>query len=385
MFKHYCFYQFRTWWPMLLIIGLSVGLIYTYAALNVGLTYREGNENLFHSGLLMFWETMSLALIIPSILAAYIMPMFIFSYRTKLRSVDTYYQAAYQPTTIRRARMLIGLIILAISVTAAFLLGFLTFLLRYISTPEMTQLSYGTGNGGTSTVTVARLPIMVVNFLLVYLLALLIACCQYFINCFLVSLGNYVFDQICLLLWGNTFLALLIAAPALFIHAAMARSGASGIQYFAELYGLGPTGSIALVSLVLCPYLAGNTIDGALVTHAVVATIIFVLFGAGMLIATMRIKDPSGEYADSRNAAHPAIRFIPHCAALAIGFLIACVGRVGVFTAILPLFLYSLFAIAYYALLALWRHSFKPNRIDLIAYLSNIGTVLFLVLIGTIV
>ena len=119
MLKHHIRYMIRRWWPMLLILSLTMGLIYGFLNLvdSVTATAYHGQGYAYTTNATI---APTLCLLIVGLVATFVMSLFVFTYRTRKQSADVFYQAAYAPTTIKRVRMFIGLGILIIALTAAF-------------------------------------------------------------------------------------------------------------------------------------------------------------------------------------------------------------------------------------------------------------------------
>lgn len=376
MLKHHIRYTIKRWWPMILIFGIMMITIYGIYAMAAPTYYtiREMGNGYTNNTKSVTFVMPTLALLIPALLASLVMSLFVFTYRTRKQSVDVFYQAAYGPTTIKRVRVLVGLGILLIAVTAAFVTGFLIYLFRFLGTPEVF-------NGGSWTR--YRINVHFGYFFLGYLLVILTVSAQYFINCFLVNLGNYFLDQLMLLIFGNVVLCFFVSVPAVYILLRVVASGSSiDLDTLCLLvYGIGPIGPVALECTGLGPLTSDLTIQGGnqlIAANALVATIIQLAAGTALAIITLNTKDPSGEYADVAGARNKAIALIPHGAGLIIGISMSMTGYLGISPSLvfLPVFLYLLYGAAYYALLSLWRHSFKRTKFDLICYLSVAAVVL---------
>ena len=380
MLKHYCIWQFKKWWPMLLIFSIVLTVIFSYAILSIPLTQRVSQDGPDYSITNLFSQMASYIHAFhyfPALAMTFVMPLFIFHYRTKRQSVDTYYQAAYAPTTIKRARLLIGLGIVVAAFIASALLGTTLFLLRYFGTPAV-QVA--------DRYTLYRVAVNWGYYVLAFLIGLLTVVAQYLINCFLVSLGDYVLDQIFLLIFGNAFLFLFITAPMVYLSV-LARSNdlffniVNNILY----YSLGPIAPSALLVSTIPSLAMGNALEGTYWVNQIISTLLYFGFAAACCVFNLLMPDPSGEHADKAGARNKAIALIPHGAGAVIGFLVACLGGLyGVSSALfiigfLPIFLFIMYGVVYYAILALWRHGFKIGKQDLVCYLSVIGSVLLFI------
>ena len=371
MLKHYISWQIRKWWPMLLIFSiiLTVTALYTNAFTTMAVRYYDnGSEYVPYYSFSSTTSNMP-SLFIVGLVLSLVMSLFVFSYRTRRQSVDVFYQAAYAPTTIKRVRLLIGLAILLLSMLIAFLLGTTVFLLRYVSTPAEEI---------KNNIKFVRISVHWGMYFLSFFLTFIFVGLHYLINCFLVSLGDYTFDQICLLIFGNIFLALCFTSPVIYFDAALMKHGVlNDYMWYPALYSLGPVGPVALVTTTMEQAIFQRDVAGDFAINAVVSSSIYALGGIGALAFNLFVPDPSGEHADQAGARNQAVAMIPHGAAAVLGMLMAALGLINdvsvLALSILPIFGFILFSVVYYALLALWRHSFRMKKFDLICYVSVVG------------
>lgn len=374
MLKHYITWQFKKWWPLLLIFSIILTLTFTFTCFNTPLTYMLSQEGY---GNYAYGPTLIPILLIPALGLTLVMSLFVFDYRVRRQSADTYYQAAYAPTTIKRVRLFMGAGIVLTSILAAFILGTAVLLLRYFTTPESVALN--------ETWTQYRLELNWGYYFLSFLVLFVSCGIQYFINCFLVSLGDYIFDQICLLLFGNVFLGLVFIAPVLYLNT-LTYFRNSDLAY-GFLYSFVPVGPSTLIIGFLQQLQNGETIPdfGHLLMHCLISSGLYLGLGIATIVAGIILPDPSGEHADKAGARNKIIALVPHGAALVLGIMVASVGQLlrgGALLGTLPIFLFSMYAVVYYALLALWRHGFKLAKFDLIYYLSVVGVTLLLLILS---
>ena len=381
MLKHFIKYQIKNWWPLALIFSLAMSLVTMLESLMADTSYRY-----FHPGegagygMGASAPTSTLTLLIIGLLVSVMMSLFVFTYRTKKQSVDVFYQAAYSPTTLKRVRVFIGLAIVIISITVAFLVGFTIYALRYAATPEVAQ---------GQTVDRIRLDLDLGGYVLGYVLVLVTVVAQYFINCFLVSLGDYTLDQLFLLVFGNLLLILFFTGPTGYVLFLLSANNIHVDNNVSSIvvYGFGPVGAFATSSSIIQRIVNKTPINMGLEEgNAIGATVLHIVFGAACAIFNCFMPDPSGEHADVAGPRNKYIALIPHGGALALGFLVSIVGAL--FSpstqTVLPYFVYLLYGVAYYSLLSLWRHSFKPSKLDLICFLSVFGSILVLMVISTV-
>lgn len=76
------------------------------------------------------------ALSIPVTIFAIVMPFFVYSYRFSKKSGDTYYQLPFSVREFKNIRVIVGLIAVLGTLIVAFIIGYLTFVLRYLFSPQ---------------------------------------------------------------------------------------------------------------------------------------------------------------------------------------------------------------------------------------------------------
>ena len=228
MIKKYWKWQFSRWWPLLLIFGVVITATFFFTCTLESITNSQGSNGgtgyprgFSVAGVELF--VFLAAMMVP----VFVMPLMVFSYRTKKQSADIFYQAAYKPGTIKRIRLLLGLIIIVGVFTFAYILGIAILGIRFAATPEVVETVRG-----QTTITTTRGVINFPVYILAYFLLLTIIVGQYFVNCFLVGLGDYVLDQIFLLICGNIILCLGLYAPYLY--------ASNIVGLFNNMYGIHP-------------------------------------------------------------------------------------------------------------------------------------------------
>ena len=379
MLKQYIRYQIRKWLPLLLVFVLYATFSTLISGLSLGVARYCGTPNAStYTG-----EQIVIAMLLPSFSSLFILPFFVYSYRTSKKAVDTFYQAAYADKTIRRTRILIGLGIVLATITVSFWLGTALYGLRYAATPAEQAIT-STGSSASTTYILRNY----VNFAympLAYLVGVLLFSGQYFINCYLVSLGNHLIDQICTVLFGNFILAGIVVMPTLYaLSLTWTQLNSDFFRPF-FYYGLGPVTPILFLAILVNPLVVGEGPSGLLddsVPHLAIAISLYVVFAAVIGVLVMKEKDPSGEYAGKAGPRNKAIAFIPHVAGLLAGIAFSCTGLLGIGRVlVIPIFLFAIFGVFYYITLSLWRRNFKLNKLDWICFASVVGFCLVLTVI----
>ncbi|MCR5079241.1 MAG: hypothetical protein K6B65_04935 [Bacilli bacterium] len=386
MLKSLIVWHIKKWWPLLLIFTTVISIFFVSSIQAMGMTTTTDyyNSSVGYRAIFMLY------LAIPAMLTTFVMPIFVYIYRTSLQAVDCFYQAGHDKKTISRVRVTIGLIIVLASMTIAFLLGYLLLTLRYFSTPEVeSYISQYSGN----TIYTYRVYYNFGYIFLTYLLLLLMVGGQYFINCFFVSLGDNIITQIFYLVLGSVVTTLFLAAPYSYSLVALDRINDLGIGTELMQYcfiGFGPIQSIMGVFLLMMnPITIGYYVweVNYLPQLMIIVLVLHFVFSLLALLYTMYADSPSGEYAGKSTPRHWTISIFPHIAALLIAVLLSILGYFngsgGVLLNIFSVGGYLFFVTIYYALLSLLRKSFKPRRFDLIAFISVAGTGLILMLVST--
>ena len=374
MLKQYVKWQIRQWWPLLLIFSALLTLIFGTACTEASFSYIKASAT--YGTLIPGVELLPLA--IAAYLATIVMPIFVFKYRTRQRSVDIYFQSPHAPGKIKRARVFIGLVMLLIAVSVAFLLGFLIYLGRYFSLPQTKTIG-----GEMATLQ----PVNFIFFLPSYAAILVFVTASYLINCFLADLGDYGLDQVFLTLFGNVFLALCITAPMLVvleeitIHYPAALANVSFPFELLEL-GFGPTGAVAFLSAVMEKLTYAVVPVTASAIYASVSFGMQILLGIFALVWILRTGEPNGDHVDTRGSRNKAVALIPHGAALVLGIVLCGFFITSTSLSVLSFFVFFIYVTLYYVMLSLWRHSFRPTRFDLWFFIG-ISVFCFGLLLGT--
>ena len=382
MIKRYAKYQFKKWVPLLAIFALVMTLIFAFSCATLP-TY--GQTKIVNGQIMPRASVITpfLALSIPAFLCSAVMSLFVFSYRTSKQAADAYYQSNIDMKDIRKVRILLGLGILLIAFTLAFLLGAALYAVRYATTPESFVRTYPNG----SEVTYVRLTHHFAWYPLFYLLMVLVLIGQYFMNLFLAGQGNYLFDQLCLLFFGNILLCVVVVVPSLYVLGAPSISGAPMPAEATNtlFYGLGPiTPFIFIESLGQCLVgsISGEYAMGGVILHSGISTGLVFALDAFVAVMSFKASDPSGENGGLHKVRNRYVALIPHATALFAGIAVSCMNffiYLGVVSYYFPILVTSsvfsfLFdCLVYYLVLSLWRLHFKLNKFDLKWYFIVVG------------
>lgn len=257
---------------------------------------------------------------IPISIFALVLPFFVYSYRFKLQSCDTYYQLPFEPKQLKNTRLFTGLATLIAVYTTVFVIGFLIVIIVYSLSPE-TKYIYTTfydselGRMVTEYRAVDRLLFNPLMLFITYLIGLVGLTGLYFQSCFFVSLTNSILSAVILTFCAQVFMTLFISVGAGYISGFQPNSfillspsiiGVNGgIQTFSYSYVLDPREFGFDFQFTTYPSLI------AFIFYAI-NTVVFAAFGTYVVLE----KDPSGETAGKPATRNPTLDFIIYASAI---------------------------------------------------------------------
>lgn len=125
-------WQIKRWLiPALVMIGvmcLSMAISAGQEAIIKTVYHNEYHDYVLDTGNSLF-----MVLILYSSIISFVFPMFVFNYKFGIRRADFYKQLPFEPKHLRRIILTMGLIIILIGVTLAFMLSIGIYALRYIT------------------------------------------------------------------------------------------------------------------------------------------------------------------------------------------------------------------------------------------------------------
>ena len=329
-----------------------------------------------------------LGIAFPVMAACYAMPPLVYSYRTTRQGSDAYQQSAHGPHTVQRVRLLVGLGMLVAAFSVAYVIGVLVFTVRYAVTPAQLEQVFDNEIVGIYFRKTADLSYYCPTYF--YLVGAILA--QYGVNCLACSFGNSKATQLILMAGVGAITSFFLVAPATFVSQAVK----DHFTYWAEAegalqtvtlcdkiayYGLGPYAPVQMAStvfdgLVGATYGPGNP-EPDYWGHVIAAASFHLGIGLPCLALAFFRKEPSGELAGVDGTSNAALSMVPHIAVLLAGIMLTTVaysrGTRILYTGIL--------LAGYYAVLAVFRHSFRLRKIDWYA-LATISIVLLSISIG---
>lgn len=270
----------KEWLPVIAIFGLvSLALFITHC-LNVNIYKSFSNAK-------RIFDFVYLS--IPMTIFAFVLPMFVYSYRFKIQACDTYYQLPFEPKKLKNIRVLTGLLTILSVYTAVFVIGFLFFTVLYYYSPLVT----------VSGIRVEFYPFML---FVTYIIGLFTISGVYFQSCFFASLTNSILSAVILNLSIQIFLSLFSFSLSQgyskyleeFIFLSPSIVGANGmVQTFAYSFVLDP-------SLYQFNH---YHFEQLLPSVPYILSVFNALIFAACTVFVILEKDPSGE-----NAGQPATR-----------------------------------------------------------------------------
>lgn len=322
------------------------------------------------------------AIIIPSFLAALVLPFAAFSYQTNHIRADFFYQIPLKERELRRIRLLTYFILLEIIVSVVYWIGILFLFSRQVSenaassfwkdTPYFYNYAW---------------------FLLYWLYLLVALGLHFFVSSYFISLGTRVIDSMIYLAIGHVVLVLWFGGVMRLLDTWTGISYSSSSNEVARAFSqfemawfnqswLEPILQTIAIFTPLANNIKPNFTD-AYITARVLSSVCYVLIGAGCIVAMMLSKDPSGERAGHPGARNLYISFYPHVFAVVIGLYLAnMIARTSVVMVYTGFLSFILWGVAYYFLLVLVKAGFRFRAKTWIAYGSVLGGILFLTILS---
>ncbi len=380
--KQFVLFQLKSWLPMIIAIGalvvtstLIVGLN-AEPSISVTIAY---DKDIYYA----LWQTLyrlnrnpiscvSL-MMVPSMLAACVMPFFAYSHRYGKTRADCFLSLPVKDGKISQTRILLMAVILLSFYLTAYLLGSIGAILKQIvsvnsatmavkaNAEYVLSFSAATGSFGW--------------YFLAWPLGAIVVMTLYFINCFLIGQGSNVLQGIFAMLAGHIVLCLLIPFT---IYVPGARNYDS--EWMEKIFGFGysffdmPAFYVPMILIegtvgtLECngPDCWESCVKFLSGTHwsLWVGSVSFLLLGGGALTWILLGKEPGGEFAGENRPRNFFATLLPHLAFLACllgeGTLMSSLfGYAGGGFFILEFTNFIWTGGLYYVVLSLYNHSFK--------------------------
>lgn len=348
-----------------LLSSQIANFIWMAAVIWISFTTMSISNTVFPGGYTSFSATSGLLQILIAVTCScFFLPFAVFDYRYKKNRADTFLQLPLKEGELKRTRLLLCLIMFLIAFTVVYWVGIGIIGIRiatFVASGNQVLMNYN-----------------FLGYLYVYLFLLLFLTAEYFINSYLIQLGNNSSDSALYCLFGQLILGFALVAPLLYA------STYFGVEY--ESYYFPFTNSYSVISPAVYLYIGFNKFIlgynlnpfeyGSWIPSEWISFFMPMVLGAVAAILLFIQKDPSGEHFGRNGERHPAIKVLPHGMALVLGILSLSGG--------LSLLLMVLWGLGYYFVLAYLNRGFKIKKNDLIIMISCIALVILLYIIGII-
>lgn len=314
MNKKYFLYLLKKWLPFFFIIFAVVGSVSIINATtgNYYASYyvSEGYEYVYLSTNVSSYILQNM---IPAMIASFIMPLAVYSFRYNKQDADTYLMFPVKKNSIRRTRLAVGLLYLEAAIFACYWICIGIFALKQALLPIPENTSY----------LVHEAKILHYEWTpLVYLCIAFFVGLQYCINCFFISLGNNPRDSILFWIAGVVGLNLICISPVMLYNSLAGRFGGSTYgPWTVFLSGAGPIFPCYFVYNLFNSLM----VDGVSSSHLfyeypdeIVSLVAFIVVGIAAGAYIYLRDDPSGEYFGGRGPRKPYITSVIHACAFII-------------------------------------------------------------------
>lgn len=388
MNKKFVKWQLRQWLPTIIVFAVFLASVFLSSCLYSSV-YAYASEYGGVQYIYQYPETNLLSIYIPSLILTFVMPCFVYHFRYRRESADFYRQAPEKEGSIRRHKMLIGLIILLVVISVAFWLGFLLMIVRFsVAVPPRSAYSRG-----------AMLYNLYFGYYpLAWLYLLLFVAAQYCINCFLMSMAGTLLDGILLMIVAQIFLNGLFEFPLIMIYEIIAIPMNGSVpnwmgdfsQVLVLFPGVGVVEPVVFGYRLFEPLIQKNATDvvsgNGLFDFVTFGSLALYFLGAGACgYLSFKGKEPSGEYFGKSGPRKPIYALPIYLAGAASAFLVPILSAIGmIVNFVLLLFFATLFftlwALGYFVILVIFHRSFRIGKTALIAYGVTIAVCFLLVI-----
>ncbi len=366
--KKYILHEFKTNLPLFIVFTVLSSL---YAFLNAG-TYSFAISS---TTIVLSSHGIALSFMVVPFIFALIFPLTIFSYRYSRSSTDFYYQIAIDKRFFKRAKAILGLVVLLIVFTLTYLCGSLILLINYFTTSlqEGEKLAEFHFEG-----LVFSYPFLILTLLT-----------SYAFSFFLGSLGSSNKDKILLFIFGSVLLfltpgALYFTLVNLFD---LSKVGADTTILNPTFLSLSPITSFEFSRYLVTNFCSHGNLNyfgsGVAQISMLVSYLVQIILGVLAFIFTFNREERSGEYALISGAYDIITYLIPHLSFLSVGLYVAftfySMGLSSFF--ILSIFFLFVYYASYYFALVWYYKKLKLPKKDFIALISNSIIVLALAVI----
>ena len=308
----------------------------------------------------------------PASVFAVVMPFFVFSYRFSRVGGDTYYQLPFKEKRFKNLRVLTGLCALISVLIIAFIIGYVTFLVTYMTKPD--HITYS----GYYSQTFYKVKIAPAYMLIAFPISIVFIAGVYFVNTAVVSLMNRLPSAVIAVIVAQCLLNFLLPAfggylEHYFVDAIetvdfAARSltlspGLVGGNAFVSEFGLGksfsPGGSVNNMFDIIEIDMVNGQYERLVQT--IILLVIDVLIYAAAGVLTMLSPEPSGEYNGTSGARKPYQNYLLYILSIEMALILSTLASNSPFIFALLVVLYTA---GLYVFMSIYLGTFKVGLIN---------------------
>lgn len=279
------------------------------------------------------------------------LPFFSMNYRYSLAKSDLYRQVAFKDNRIRIGEHLSSLIIMCVAFTLAF--GLLVSVLAI--------RNYGNWEPGE-----VAFYLYYEWYIPLYFVAIIVGAAQYFVSYLLISRSNTFINSLLMLILGELALNFFVYVFACFILADLTEG--------TVIFGVGPSvvGAIHNVNYYFDLFVTEGTKAMSTIkanhssderplylTSFILTLVQFFAVAALGLVAFIKEKDPSSEWAGKPNTHKPYQEIIFHFGFAVIGLAIGSAMMESILSSIFAILYFTIYIVCYYTLYGLLHRNFK--------------------------
>ena len=356
---------FREWLPIIIIFTALLLVVNFSFASSVSLYSQNHPSQYFYEN----FQGITLFTIIIWFIMAFVMSFVIFSYRFSTKRSDTFYQVPLKPGELKNIRFITGLIVVAVVMLVTFIIPYLAFVIRYVSSPDIYIYTY---YSGTFYKNYINLGMMFVSFLVALGATLL----EYCISSYFFSLCHKPASAVLINITFHAFIAFFLATLFALI----------GSRIYDANHSTDTTASFNLnsASIVMLTYSPGFTLlidlpkdfffkmafQQSFLPYfesiGTFATVVFyimigahVLLGATCCTLLLLKKEKSGEYCNKYGFANSKLNQLFFITMIPFIFMFAALHTSDIIS---YYFVFIIIAGTYYFLFALFSGTFKVQK-----------------------
>lgn len=307
----------------------------------------------------------------PASVFAVVMPFFVFSYRFSRVRGDTYYQLPFKEKRFKNLRVLTGLCAVISVLIIAFIIGYVTFLVTYMTKPDqMTYSGYYR--------TFYKVNIEPAYMLIAFPISIVFIAGIYFVNAAVVSLMNRLPSAVIAVIVVQCLLNFLLPAfggyleyyfvdgteaTEFAVRSLTLSPGVVGGNVFVSEFGLGqsfyPGGSNKNMFDIIEVNMDNGQYESLVQT--IILLVIDVLIYAAAGVLTMLSPEPSGEYNGTSGARKPYQNYLLYILSIEMALILSILASNSPFIFALLVVLYTA---GLYVFMSIYLGTFKVGLIN---------------------